>query len=129
MTNQGTVASAIRHDLFARLEYRMPQGSPNGPAGLQVTPINFVHKWIVQKSWACFSATLSVCDQTAVWSAKKLFNDAQAWEGYSKGVRQSIGRCLRYFVDHGMLPLHCINDHMQGGKLYVLVRKEAKPCL
>ena len=80
----------------------------------------WVPKSDVLLAWKHFSnAVLPVDDQTQV-DAQMLFGEPEAvWKAMKVGKRIALGRCLKYFVDHEMLPLKVANPGKRGKKKYV----------
>ena len=119
MNTQNDISAGIRTDLFDSIRYKKFQGK-NGPAiGIKLgKPLVF--KWIFQQAWKSFVENIETVDWHVKQSSKSLFGDAAKWDKLAFGVRQAIGRCLRYFVDHGMLPLRVLNPDATGTKYYGL---------
>lgn len=85
---------------------------------MQLGP-HFVFRWIFQEAWKHVSASIVTAKSWKFHSSEDLFNDAERWAALKKPIHIAIGRCLAYFVNKEMLPLHCVNPHASN-KLYVL---------
>jgi hypothetical protein len=107
----------VRDDLFLALKYA-ERDTKYGPSkGLDLGR-HFVYDGQFQSAWKRICAGLASADWTKPQSARALYNDP-CWESKSFGARIAIGRCLRFFVNHGMLPLQVINPQATGTKLYM----------
>jgi len=109
----------IRTDLFAAIKYESRKCKSGTVIGLELGG-HFVFRWIFQEAWKHISAGIMTADRCKFHTAKSLFNDADAW---AKFGANAIGRCLRYFVDHRMLPLSVVNPNETGSKLYALTNR------
>jgi hypothetical protein len=112
-------SSQIRDDLFDAIKFG-PGNKPGRDLGKHLGK-PWVFKWIFQKAWKRFSTAIACADWSIKQCSKSLFGDDAEWVNINHGVRQAMGRCLRYFVDHGMLPLRVINPDATGTKYYALI--------
>jgi hypothetical protein len=75
-----------------------------------------IKKWfetartLIQDEWASL-------DWTVPHSAETLCN-SEKWRAYDVRERIKLGRCIKYFVDHGMLPLKVANPKKKGKRFY-----------
>lgn len=114
------ITAGIRADRFAAIKYE----TLNGPGGIAVGKrlgLPWVLQWIFKKAWAHFCENIATVDWSKKQTAKSLFNDPDIWADMKHGIRQAFGRCLRYFVENGMLPLYVINPNSTGTKYYAPV--------
>jgi len=107
----------VRDDLFMALKYAKRDTKYGPSRGLDLGH-HFVFDGQIRSSWESIRAALATADWTKPQSAKSLYNDP-SWESKTFGARIAIGRCLRFFVNHGMVPLKVINPQATGTKLYM----------
>jgi hypothetical protein len=115
MTTQ--IINDVRDDLFMALKYAKRDTKYGPSTGLDLGH-HFVFDGQIRTAWVRICARLASADWTKPQSARALYNDP-CWESKSFGARIAIGRCLRFFVNHGMLPLQVINPQATGTKLYM----------
>lgn len=56
------------------------------------------------------------------WSRPKVtksFFAAEDWKDFKIGKKIALGRCLKFFVDHDMLPLRVANPDKKGPRRYI----------
>lgn len=116
------LAAGIRADRFETIKYQTSNG-PRGPGVGKTLGRPWVFKWIFQEMWQRACNNIATADWSVKQSTKSLYNDADTWCDMKHGVRQAYGRCLRYFADHQMLPLHVINPKATGTKYYALTEQ------
>ena len=116
-------ATGIRHDLFKAIKFEARAGKKGTVTGVQLGA-HFVHRWIFQAAWDHFCDSIPTASRCKFYSCEALFNDAEEWSGYERGIHIAIGRCLMYFCDHAMLPVECVNRHATGTKLYRVFDKQ-----
>lgn len=111
------IMNGVRDDLFVALGYAKRNCKTGPSSGLDLG-----HHWVfeaqIRTAWTRICAGLASADWSKPQSAKALYNDL-GWTSLKCGVRIAIGRCLRFFVNHEMLPLKVINPHSTGTKLYM----------
>ena len=115
MTTQ--IITGVRDDLFLALRYAKRSGKKGPSTGLTLGR-HWVFQWIFRSAWGRFTTGLATADWTRPQTAKSLYNDPD-WASMNFGVRIAIGRCLRFFVKHAMLPLQVINPYSTGTKRYM----------
>jgi hypothetical protein len=80
----------------------------------------WVPKSDVLLAWNHFSKAGLPEDYRTQVDAQILFGEPEAvWKAMKVGKRIALGRCLKYFVDNGMLPLRLANPGKKGKKKYV----------
>lgn len=122
MNSLTDITPGIRDDLFAAIKYENRKGKSGTVIGMELGG-HFVFRWIFQEAWKHISVGIVTADRCKFHTAKSLFNDADAWARFEKNESIAIGRCLRYFVDHGMMPLSVVNPNETGTKLYALTNR------
>lgn len=120
MNNNDSIESRIRNDRFAAIQYETRKSKRGTVIGLELTA-HFVFRWIFQDAWKHISASVATAASGKFYTAESLFNDSASWAEYGHAHRVAIGRALVYFIDHGMLPLFCVNPNASGTKQYVLL--------
>lgn len=107
----------VRHDLFMALRFAKRSGKKGPSTGLDLGR-HWVFEGQIRTAWERIRAGLATADWSRPQTAESLFNDPN-WKSMKFGVRIAIGRCLRFFVNHGMLPLKVINPYSTGTKQYM----------
>jgi hypothetical protein len=120
MNNKSDITTGIRHDLFADIQYERSMSKKGLAIGKRLGR-PWVFQWIFNAAWKHFSAAIANADWRVKQCSKSLFGDAAEWGDFKFGIRQAFGRCLRYFVDQGMLPLRLVNPNATGTKFYTLI--------
>jgi hypothetical protein len=94
----------------------------NGPKGT-ITGLQLGRHWVFQNivvtTYKRALASIPMLDWNVRQTAKALYGDP-AWESWEKGHRHAIGRCIRFFAEHDVLPLRVINPKATGTKYYSL---------
>lgn len=111
------LTTSVRHDLFMTVSFAKRSGKKGPSTGLDLGR-HWVLEWLFRSAWARFCSGLATADWSRPQTAESLFNDPN-WNSMKFGVRIAIGRCLRFFVNHGMLPLKVINPYSTGTKRYM----------
>ena len=116
---KNNIAALIRQERFEAIKY----GPGNRPALDHGKRLGrpWVFKWIFELTWQRICSAIGDADWSVKQSSKSLFGDQVEWGNINHGIRQAIGRCLRYFVDQGMLPLRVLNPDATGTKYYGLI--------
>lgn len=109
-------AAGIRNDLFETTEFDTRHGPKGSSVGKKLSS-HWVFKSVFLASWQRICQGIETADWGKRQTAKSLYNDV-TWPKMSVGLRIAIGRCLRYFVDNGMLPLYVVNPQSTGTKFY-----------
>jgi hypothetical protein len=109
--------TGVRDDLYMSLKFAKRITKKGPSTGLDLGR-HWVYEGQIQTAWKRICAGLASADWNRPQSAKALYNDPR-WDSMNFGVRIAIGRCLRFFVNHGMLPLQVINPTATGTKLYM----------
>ena len=111
------ITLGIRQDRFDAMKFESFVGRKGSGVGKRLGH-HWVFSWQFQTTWEKVCKGISAADWTKKQTAKSLFNDPEIWSAMKHGIRHAIGRCLRYFVDNGMLPLYVINPKSTGTKYY-----------
>lgn len=101
-----------------KFETRAGRGTKN--LGLYINGNNWVPKDRLIEMWEQAQKMLPLL----VWSypkTTKAFFERDHWKQFKRGKQQALGRCLRYFADHQMLPIRCINPNKKCTKKFALV--------
>ena len=78
----------------------------------------WVPKKYFEDAWMQAQLALPQLDATSVMTTETLCGAAW-WKSRSCGEHIRVGRCMKYFVDLGMLPLRLANPGKGGKKKYV----------
>jgi hypothetical protein len=111
------ISTGVRDDLFESLKYDKPNCKKGQVSGRYLSR-HFVFEWQFRTSWEKICAGLTTVDWSKPQTAKSLYN-YPGWNSMKFGMRIAIGRCLRFFVNQGMLPLRVINPNATGTKRYL----------
>jgi|JI8StandDraft_1071087.scaffolds.fasta_scaffold531964_1 hypothetical protein len=79
----------------------------------------FVSQSLVELMWSQAAESLPTLDWSRKQDVKSVFGDKELWLSHKIGARIALGRCLKFFVDHGMLPLREANRGKKGPRRYV----------
>jgi hypothetical protein len=109
---------------FSDIKYETRSGRRGNAHGIYIKGNNWIPKFQVIKMWEQAQKKLSLLDWSYSKTTKSFF-DSAAWKEMSRGHHIALGRCMRYFAEHQMLPLRCINQHKKGTKRYVLINDAA----
>jgi hypothetical protein len=92
---------------------------PNGSAtGLYIAGY-WVHKYLFESMWLHAEESLPRLDWSRKQTSADVFGDRTFWLSHRIGERISLGRCLKYFVQQGMLPIREANPGRNGPRRYV----------
>lgn len=105
---------------FDNIKYETRSGRRGNTPGIYINGYNWVPKFQIIRMWEQAKKVIFQLDWTYPKTTKSFFGSA-AWDEIETGHKQALGRCLRYFADHQMLPMRCINPHKKGTKRYALV--------
>jgi hypothetical protein len=90
----------------------------NSGPGLLLPGGYWVSKKIVELAWSQVRARFSALDWKVQQTAESLLGET-FWKPRKCGQRIALGRCVKYFVDHEMLPLRVANPKKKGKRKYV----------
>lgn len=105
---------------FDNIKFETRTGRGRTSDGLYINGYNWVPKDRFIEMWEQAQEKLPLLD----WSHPKItkaFFDLAVWKKIKLGRRIALGRCLRYFAEHQMLPIRCINPRQTGTKRYALI--------
>ncbi len=105
---------------FDNIKFEARTGRGTTSDGLYITGNNWVPKARFVEMWEQAQKKLPLLDWSYPKPAKAFF-DPTAWKEIKRGRRIALGRCLRYFADHELLPIRCINPHKTSTKRYALI--------
>ncbi len=111
---------------FEKIQFQTRTGRGTTSLGLYVTGNNWVPKARLIQMWDQAQRMLPLLDWTYPKTTKSFF-EPEAWKGIKRGHRIALGRCLRYFADHQLLPIRCINPKKTGTKRYALILPNDTP--
>ncbi len=80
----------------------------------------WVTKDLVDLMWLYAPQVIPTLDWSKPHSVVTIFGDREEWLSYPVGARIALGRCLKYFADHDMLPIRLANEGKKGPRKYVL---------
>ena len=105
---------------FNNIKFETRTGRGTTSYGLYINGNNWVPKDRFIEMWEQAQKKLPLLD----WSypkTTKAFFERDHWTSLKPGKKQALGRCLRYFADHELLPIRCINPRKKGTKRYALI--------
>ena len=105
---------------FDNIKFETRTGRGTTSYGLYVNCNNWVPKARFVEMWEQAQNKLHLLDWSHPKTTRSFFDPAE-WKVLKRGRRIALGRCLRYFADHHLLPIRCINPHKKGTKRYVLI--------
>ena len=79
----------------------------------------WVPKSLIDLMWASAVESLPTLDWSRKQGVVTIFGNKKNWVSLSIGVRIALGRCLKYFVAQGMLPISEANPGKKGPRKYV----------
>ena len=101
---------------FEDIDFYERAGSINHEVG-----IHLKGRWVPKKNfetvWKGALMEISKLDWTHPQTAETI-SGVPDWKKLPVGYRISLGRCLKYFVDEGMLPLRIANPEKKGTRKY-----------
>lgn len=103
---------------FSDIEFIENGGRYGSPLGLNVRGY-WVQKCLFDLMWQRASETLPTLDFSKKQTIVTIFGDRELWVSQKFGVRIALGRCLKYFADHGLLPIRVANLNKKGTRRYV----------
>jgi hypothetical protein len=103
---------------FSDIKFDERNGSGAFGLGLTIRGV-WVYKSTFELAWRQSNAVWPTLDPQGEYDAE-ILNDAELWPDYRIGKRLALGRCIKYFVDHGMLPLYISNSGKKGKRKYRL---------
>ncbi len=104
---------------FSDLIFTEHGGRYGSSKGLRVRGGYWVSKDLVDLMWLHASKALPNLDWSKRQTAVTIFDDSKKWLSYAFGARLALGRCLKYFADHDMLPIRVANEAKKGPRKYV----------
>lgn len=105
---------------FSDIKFETRSGHRTEMLGIYITGNNWVPKARFVEMWEQALKMIPLLDWMYPKPTKSFFELA-AWKEFKRGRRIALGRCLRYFADHQMLPIRCINPDKKGTKRYALI--------
>lgn len=79
----------------------------------------WVAKYLFEEMWPRAEAAMQTHDWSKPQTVVTIFGDKEAWDSHSFGARIALGRCLKYFADHEMLPIRVANPTKKGTRKYL----------
>lgn len=116
MKSKINIPTGIRADRFEAIQYEKTTGPKGSSVGKRLG-CAWVFRHIFQATWDRICNSSATADWSKHQTAKSLYDDPN-WCSLGFGHRIAIGRCLRHFVNNGMLPLQVINPQSTGTKYY-----------
>lgn len=79
------------------------------------------HYWVPKDeiilAWEIANANLPELDWVEKASSETILNP-EIWRQFSNSMKFRLGRCLKYFSEHGMLPIVVANPDKKGKRFY-----------
>lgn len=77
----------------------------------------WVSKKVFELAWSQVRTRFSALDWKVQQTAESTCGEA-FWKTHDCGVRIKLGRCVKYFADHDILPLRVANPKKKGKRKY-----------
>lgn len=77
----------------------------------------WVAKWHFEEVWHFFWRNLDALSDVRKYTAKALCGDP-SWEDRPLGAQIAMGRCMKYFAKHRVLPILLTNEGKSGPRKY-----------
>lgn len=103
---------------FNDINFTEGDGRYGSSRGLRIRGY-WVSKDLFDLMWQSASSTMPNLDWSKPQTVVTLFGDQEEWISYPFGARIALGRCLKYFVDHDVLPIRLANEGKKGTRKYV----------
>lgn len=103
---------------FEDIDFQERSGSKAPGLGLLLPGNYWVHKSHFDEAWKLIHAANPALDWQGEQIAETLCADPD-WKYRKCGIRIKLGRCVKYFVDQGMLPLKVANPGKKGKRKYI----------
>ena len=95
------------------------QGGRNGSSlGLNAGGY-WVAKVRFEEMWPRAKAAMQTLNWSKPQTVVTIFGDKEDWNSHPFGARIALGRCLKYFAAHDMLPIRVANPTKKGTRKYV----------
>lgn len=107
----------IKFDDFNKIKFVRHGGKYGKQLGLRMPGHYWVPREDVLFAWDNATKRIFLID----WYKKvvsKCFFDQDAWSGFPKGKKLALGRCIKYFSTHEMLPIEVANPEKKGSRVY-----------
>jgi hypothetical protein len=85
--------------------------------GLHMPGGFFVFAWTMSLAWACVNKNWPNIDWTRRQSAETLIG-SDIWQAQVNGAKKALGRCIKCFAQHDMLPIRLVLARTRSGKPY-----------
>lgn len=105
---------------FNDIQFETRSGRGTTSLGLYLNGNNWVPKARIIEMWRQAQLMLPQLNWSSPKTTKSFFKSDE-WKDMKCGHRIALGRCLRYFAEHQLLPIRCINQHKKGTKKYAFV--------
>lgn len=100
--------------LLDAIPYRRQNANGKTYLALQMPGRKLVRKSHFEEVWNLFWASVHLHKTRRKHTTKELCKDPR-WEERPRGRRIAFGRCMKYFYDHGVLPITLANPHKKSG--------------
>ena len=104
---------------YEDIRYYERRGTDKPGRGLHLPGGYWVQESLFCLMWRRAIETLPNIDWSKKQTVVTIFGDAELWVSQKFGVRIALGRCLKYFADHDMLPIRVANVGKKGPRKYV----------
>lgn len=102
---------------FRDIKFDERGGSAKSGLGLFLPGRYWVSKKVFEVAWSQVRARFSALDWQVQHTAESILGET-FWKPHKCGQRIALGRCVKYFVDHEMLPLRVANPTKKGKRKY-----------
>ena len=103
---------------FKDINFSQRHGSKNTALGVCLPGGSWVNKSLFEEAWTRVCEGLPSPDSKELHTAKSMYG-SEDWDRLNFGVRNALGRCVKYFVVQGMLHLKIANPTKKGTRKYI----------
>jgi hypothetical protein len=100
------------------IRYFKRNGSVTSAVGLVLPGRYWVSRKVFQEAWRQIRPRYSALDWRVQQTAESLCGES-FWKTQICGKQLALGRCVKYFVVHEILPLRVANEGKKGKRKYV----------
>lgn len=106
-------------DRILRLPTHRRHKLPDAEEGLEMPGGYWVSRALLLEVFRMFWRCASDLRPARKHTARQMCSDP-GWEDRPRGQRLAIGRCIKYFEVHGVLPIRLLNPDTRGTRKYLL---------
>ena len=108
----------IKFDDFNKIKFVRHGGKYGKQLGLWMPGHYWVPREDVLFAWDNATKRLFMLDFSQDKVVSKLFFDQDEWSALLNGKKLALGRCIKYFSTHEMLPIEVANPGKKGSRIY-----------